>query len=121
MESVSCEDLEKMSAKNVRDLKRARQFALPKIAKLHSPRDFSSSDTFPPLVRPAHQKYLSIGAERPSKAEIKSTYGPFPKTDLHKKMETEKRSSQTTSKPPELLAYNQTNYQQLHIHDNISI
>ena len=41
MENVSCEDLEKMSARNVRDLKRARQFALPKISKQHSPRDES--------------------------------------------------------------------------------
>ena len=41
MENVSCEDLEKMSARNVRELKRARQFALPKISKQHSPRDES--------------------------------------------------------------------------------
>lgn len=37
-ENVSCEDLEKMTEKNVRDLKRARQFNLPKISKQHSPR-----------------------------------------------------------------------------------
>ena len=43
-ENVSCEELEKMSAKDVRGLKRARQFALPKIAKQHSPRDMSSQD-----------------------------------------------------------------------------
>lgn len=43
-ENVSCEDLEKMTAKDVRGLKRARQFALPKIAKQHSPRDMSSEE-----------------------------------------------------------------------------
>ena len=38
-ENVSCEDLEKMTAKNVRDLKRARQFALPSSSKQYSPRN----------------------------------------------------------------------------------
>lgn len=38
MSNVSCEDLEKMSAKRIRELKRARQFALPKITKQFSPR-----------------------------------------------------------------------------------
>mmetsp|Transcript_36303 Transcript_36303/g.44273 ORF Transcript_36303/g.44273 Transcript_36303/m.44273 type:complete len:88 (-) Transcript_36303:722-985(-) len=58
MENVSCEDLEKMSAKNVRDLKRARQFALPKIPRQHSPRDHSTNDNF---KSERHQKYLKIG------------------------------------------------------------
>ena len=38
-----------MSAKNVRDLRRARQFNLPKISKQHSPRmnDSSQIDMMP--------------------------------------------------------------------------
>ena len=50
-----------MSAKNVRDLKRSRQFALPKITKQHSPRDNAMNDSFPML---AQQKYLTISGDR---------------------------------------------------------
>ena len=74
MKNVSCEDLEKMSAKNVRDLRRARQFNLPKIPAQHSPRDNSTNDNF----RSERQsKYLSIGERhepiRRSQAAIQDT------------------------------------------------
>ena len=63
-----------MSAKNVRDLRRARQFNLPKLPPQHSPRDNSTNDNF---RSERHSKYLTIGERnepiRRSQAAIQDT------------------------------------------------
>ena len=64
--NVSCEDLEKMSAKNVRDLKRARLFALPSISKQYSPRNaqnVNESYDFVMKVGGRQNKYQTIVEE----------------------------------------------------------
>ena len=71
-----------MSAKNVRELKRSRQFALPKIPNQHSSRDNSTNESLP--IRP-QQKYLTITGDRHDEANRSHTLVKHSKLEVTKR------------------------------------